>query len=78
MSLANGNSYNDKLLHASFSLNGMAFMAIDAGDYPGFTYTDCKIVQPAKKILVDMLHIHVMPYKWLVLLNLSCWPSITE
>jgi predicted 3-demethylubiquinone-9 3-methyltransferase (glyoxalase superfamily) len=31
---------NDQLLHAGFSLNGAQFMAMDAGDYPGFTFTD--------------------------------------
>jgi predicted 3-demethylubiquinone-9 3-methyltransferase (glyoxalase superfamily) len=31
---------SDHLLHAGFSLNGVEFMAIDAGDYPGFTFTD--------------------------------------
>jgi predicted 3-demethylubiquinone-9 3-methyltransferase (glyoxalase superfamily) len=31
---------SDQLLHAGFSLNGQEFMAMDAGDYPGFTFTD--------------------------------------
>jgi predicted 3-demethylubiquinone-9 3-methyltransferase (glyoxalase superfamily) len=31
---------SNQLIHASFSLNGIEFMAIDAGDYPGFTFTD--------------------------------------
>jgi predicted 3-demethylubiquinone-9 3-methyltransferase (glyoxalase superfamily) len=31
---------NGQLLHAGFSLNGQEFMAMDAGDYPGFTFTD--------------------------------------
>lgn len=31
---------SDKLLHAGFSLNGVPFMAIDAGDHPGFVFTD--------------------------------------
>lgn len=31
---------NGTLLHAGFSLNGQEFMAIDAGGYPGFTFTD--------------------------------------
>lgn len=30
----------DQLLHAGFTLNGQEFMAMDAGDYPGFTFTD--------------------------------------
>lgn len=30
----------EQLAHAGFSLNGTAFMAIDAGEYPGFTFTD--------------------------------------
>jgi predicted 3-demethylubiquinone-9 3-methyltransferase (glyoxalase superfamily) len=29
-----------RLMHAGFSLNGQEFMAIDAGEYPGFTFTD--------------------------------------
>lgn len=29
-----------RLVHAGFSLNGQEFMAIDAGEYPGFTFTD--------------------------------------
>lgn len=31
---------SDQLLHAGFTLNGQEFMAMDAGDYPGFTFTD--------------------------------------
>jgi predicted 3-demethylubiquinone-9 3-methyltransferase (glyoxalase superfamily) len=31
---------NGQLLHASFSLNGQEFMAMDAGEYPGFAFTD--------------------------------------
>jgi predicted 3-demethylubiquinone-9 3-methyltransferase (glyoxalase superfamily) len=31
---------NGQLLHASFSLNEVEFMAMDAGEYPGFTFTD--------------------------------------
>lgn len=31
---------SDTLLHAGFSLNGQDFMAIDAGEHPGFTFTD--------------------------------------
>jgi predicted 3-demethylubiquinone-9 3-methyltransferase (glyoxalase superfamily) len=31
---------SERLLHAGFSLNGVDFMAIDAGEYPGFTFTD--------------------------------------
>jgi predicted 3-demethylubiquinone-9 3-methyltransferase (glyoxalase superfamily) len=31
---------SDQLMHAAFSLAGLEFMAIDAGDYPGFTFTD--------------------------------------
>jgi predicted 3-demethylubiquinone-9 3-methyltransferase (glyoxalase superfamily) len=31
---------SDKLLHVGFSLNGVDFMAIDAGEHPGFTFTD--------------------------------------
>lgn len=30
----------DQLTFASFSLEGMEFMAIDAGEHPGFTFTD--------------------------------------
>ena len=30
----------DQLTYASFSLSGMEFMAIDAGEHPGFTFTD--------------------------------------
>ena len=30
----------NQLLHAAFSLNGQEFMAMDADDYPGFTFTD--------------------------------------
>ena len=30
----------EHLLHASFSLNGQEFMAIDAGEHEGFTFTD--------------------------------------
>lgn len=31
---------NGQLLHAAFSLNGQQFMAMDAGEYPGFVFTD--------------------------------------
>jgi predicted 3-demethylubiquinone-9 3-methyltransferase (glyoxalase superfamily) len=31
---------SEKLLHASFNLLGEEYMAIEAGDYPGFTFTD--------------------------------------
>jgi predicted 3-demethylubiquinone-9 3-methyltransferase (glyoxalase superfamily) len=31
---------SEKLLHASFSLLGEEYMAIEAGDYPDFTFTD--------------------------------------
>ena len=34
------NPDSDQLMHSSFSLNNVEFMAIDAGDYPGFTFTD--------------------------------------
>lgn len=30
----------DQLLHAGFTLNGQEFMAMDAGDFPGFAFTD--------------------------------------
>lgn len=29
-----------RLIHAGFKLNGQEFMAIEAGEYPGFTFTD--------------------------------------
>jgi predicted 3-demethylubiquinone-9 3-methyltransferase (glyoxalase superfamily) len=31
---------SNQLLRAAFTLNGQEFMAMDAGDYPGFTFTD--------------------------------------
>ena len=31
---------SDRLLHAGFSLKGVEFMAIDAGEHPNFTFTD--------------------------------------